>query len=227
VTLIGVGGGLALLAPEVAVAALPLLAERFLSSKAAMWQMGYHYAAPLTLYAGWAAASAAPAARAWMARVVKALEPSLVAPERAATRALTLHVIVVGALVNHYGYRHPANFHVWREPYFSTPEKRAANAAAVRFVEGLGPDAKVAAQTRILPHLADRAHIWRLGEHAGADVIVLSFGESAWPHPPGYPRRLAAQLEQGGWRRAFEAGTTRVYVRAEARRPLDIDRRTP
>ena len=77
VTTFGGLGWLSLLAPQVGLAALPLFAERFLSSKATMWQMGYHYAAPLSLYAGWAAArgyqratrlAAAGLARAWAGR---------------------------------------------------------------------------------------------------------------------------------------------------------------
>ena len=48
VTLGGLGF-LPLLAPEILIPALPLIAERFLSSKATMWEMGYHYAIPLCL----------------------------------------------------------------------------------------------------------------------------------------------------------------------------------
>lgn len=211
VTLIGAGGGLALGAPSVLLAAAPLVAERFLSSKESMWQMGYHYAAPLTLYAGWAAARALPAATAWVATGLQRIEPS---GSRSAARALALYFVFVGLLVNGFGYRHPANFHVWRESYFSTADKQRDNAAAVAFVRGFGREAKVAAQNRILPHLADRPWIWRLGEHKKANLVVLSLDESAWPYSDRFPAQLAAQLDRDPeWSVAFEAGLTRVYER--------------
>lgn len=204
-------GALALLAPEVGVAALPLLAERFLSSKATMWQMGYHYAAPLTLYAGWAAALAIPRAGRLVRRLLEAVAPG---QGRAAARALAVYVLLSAATVNHWGYRHPANFHVWREPYFSTPAKRRDNARAVAFVRALGRDVSVAAQNRILPHLADRPGIWRLGEHERADVVVVSLGENAWPYADAYPGQIARRLMAASeWRLVFVEGTSLVFAR--------------
>lgn len=211
VTLAGVAG-LALAAPEVGLAALPLLAERFLSSKASMWQMGYHYAAPLTLYAGWAAAlgypRVAPLVDRWMA---------LVAPDRRrlGARAAAIAVLAAWALVAARGYRHPSNFLVWRESYFADDARRSADAAAVAFVREMGRDVKVAAQNRLLPHLADRAQIWRLGDHAHADVVVLSLGESAWPYSDAFPGQLARRFESdAGWTLVFSEGPARVFARA-------------
>lgn len=213
VTLAG-SGALAVFAPEVLLAALPLLAERFLSSKATMWQMGYHYAAPLCLYAGWAAALGIPKARAVVARGLEALSPGR---GRRASNALVAYLLIGGLLVNAFGYRHRANFHRWREDYFSRPDRRAANAAAVAHVQALGRDVSVAAQNRILPHLADRAEIWRLGDYEHAEVVVLSIGESAWPWDDGYPSRLDRQLERRPeWTRIFEEGNARVWRRTSA-----------
>src|SRR5262249_24235684 len=53
-------GWLSIFSPEILIPALPLFAERFLSSKQTMWEMGYHYGAPLTLYTAWAVALAYP-----------------------------------------------------------------------------------------------------------------------------------------------------------------------
>ena len=214
-------GWLALLAPEIGIAALPLFAERFLSSKASMWQMGYHYAAPLTLYAGWAAARAVPKAESLVAWTLGSFgghaEELVTARERANQTWLALYIIVVAIGVNSVGYHHPANFHHWRESYFSTPTKRVANTGAVEFVKKLGSDVSVAAQNHILPHLASRTKIWRLGDYTHASVVVLSIDESAWPYSPSFPRQLARRLAQSSaWREVYEAQGTKVFIRNDS-----------
>ena len=211
-TTFGGVGWLAIFAPDVAVAALPLFAERFLSSKATMWQMGYHYAAPLALYAGWAAARGVGSAR----RLTETLLVYLGGPGAAgrASLALAVYVLVAGALMNEYGYQHPANYHRWRLVYFSKPERRVTNAAAVRFVEEQGRDAKLAVQNRILPHLADRPHIYRLGQWRKADWVLLSVGENAWPWSDRYAGQVAARLNRNPeWRLVFARGGTAVFAR--------------
>lgn len=213
VTLAGTGA-LALAGLEVGVAALPLFAERFLSSKATMWEMGYHYAAPLTVYAGWAAARGLPRTERPMIRLLESLSPGR---GRHWQRMLAVYLLLAGLLVNAVGYRHPSNYLRWRESYFSTPEKRVANAAAVAFVETLPGRPPVAAQNRILPHLADRAGIWRLGDRDEADVVVVSVGESAWPYDDGLPGRLDRSLRASpDWVLGFESKGTSVFLRATA-----------
>ena len=210
VTLAGVGG-FALASPSVGLAALPLLAERFLSSKATMWQMGYHYAAPLTLYAGWAAARALPRCERAAGRALSAFAAR---PVRGAGAA-AVFLLAAGGATNQLGYRHPANLHRPDEPYFAAPAVRRAQAAGVRFVDRLGDEVAVAAQNRLLPHLAQRRRIWRLGRWDGAEVVILSLGESAWPYPASFPDRLAGILEgDPGWRLVFSDGPVRVFARA-------------
>src|SRR5262249_449276 len=70
VTLGGLGF-LGLASPEVLLAEAPLFAERFLSSKHSMWEMGYHYAAPLSFYAAWSAAIAWPKVQEVAERVLR------------------------------------------------------------------------------------------------------------------------------------------------------------
>ena len=206
-------GWLSLLAPQVGVAALPLVAERFLSSKATMWQMGYHYAAPLSLYAGWAAARGYPRAIRLIRAVLQPLGGDSVAA--GAPAFFVVYILVAAGLTNEFGYKHPANYHRWRADYFSMPDRRASNAAAVRFVLEQGRSAKLAVQNRILPHLADRRYVYRLGEWSRADWVVLSVGESAWPWGDRYPLRIARQLGRDPtWRLVFSQGGTAVFARA-------------
>ncbi len=205
-------GWLSILAPDVGIAALPLFAERFLSSKRTMWQMGYHYAAPLSLYAGWAAARGYPRARWCFERGLRAL-----GGDRLATRApvaLAVYVVVAGALINEFGYQHAANYHRWRMVYFSTPRQREHNAEAVRFLEARGRDARLAVQNRILPHLADRPYIYRLQDWRSADWVLLSVGEDAWPRGLQYPGQVARQLHQSpDWQLVFARGGTAIFAR--------------
>lgn len=212
VTLGGLGF-LGLASPELLLAEAPLFAERFLSSKHAMWEMGYHYAAPLTFYCAWAAAIAWPKVQVASEKILRTISEEL-APR--APAALTIYVLASTILINGAAYRHPANFHHWTEDYFSTPERRATNAKAIALVKEQGVEAKVAVQNRILPHLADRPFVWRLGEYAKADFALLDVSEDAWPYDGGYPRRLAQQLAKDpAWRLVFSEGDTAVFARAE------------
>ncbi len=208
---LGNSGGLALLSPQVGLAALPLFAERFLSSKATMWQMGYHYAAPLCLYAGWASVRGWAAAQRRVARGFRGFSRRLMV---SAPAVLSIYVAVCALGMNGFGYRHPSNYFRWTEGYFANAERKPAHDAAVALLQGQGRDARIAAQNRLLPHLADRPVIYRLAQWNKADWVLLSVGESAWPSPNGYPRRLARQLDRDrGWKLVFSQATTAVFVR--------------
>jgi uncharacterized membrane protein len=202
VTFLGLGG-LAFLSPEIAIAAAPLIAERFLSSKQTMWEMGYHYAAPLSFYCAWAAARSWPKARALADRVPHG------------SFALACYVFLSAGLINTFGYRHPANFHKWDEPYFSEPARRVANANAVDFIEAHAPkDAKIAVQNRVLPHLADRPNVYRLGQWEKTDWVLISIGESAWPWPDHFPKAVAGKIKaKPEWRMVFAEEGTAVFAR--------------
>ncbi len=207
-------GWLSVLSPSVGVAALPLVAERFLSSKMTMWQMGYHYAAPLCLYAGWAAARR-------LGRVERWVQERFVRSQRYASGwAVAGFLVAMGLGVTAYGTYEPSNFWVWRYPYYSSPEKRTANRAAVRLVQRRAPRGRVAAQNHILPHLAARAWIYRLADHRKADWVVLSEGENAWPYPKSYPEQLRRRLGQDPrWNEVFSESGTFVFRRLKPQSP--------
>lgn len=170
------------------VAGAPLFAERFLSSKASMWEMGYHYAAPLSVYAAWAAARAVPRAERWFSPVAV---------------SVFLALSAVGTL--QYGYKHPSNFLVWEYGYYARAgDAETQRRAIARLREVAGPEGRIAAQNRLLPHVAFRQHIWRLGEHDKADWVLLAEGRDAWPYDARYPARLRRQLLAAGtWTEAF------------------------
>jgi len=212
VTLFGTGG-LALLSPQIGLAALPLFAERLLSSKTTMWEMGYHYAAPLCLYAGWAMVRGWATAAHLLQRGLRGVHRGLMP---AATGILTLYVALSALGINGFGYRHPSNYFRWGETYFSTAPRKAAHDGAVALLQDEGRAARLAVQNRLLPHLADRPVIYRLQDWKKADWVVLSVGESAWPQPDHFPRQLARRLARDpGWKLVFSQEGTAIFVRAE------------
>lgn len=212
VTLAGFGF-LPLLAPEILIAASPLFAERFLSSKATMWEMGYHYAASLSLYAAWATALALPKLEAGL----RGLGDRLELDGRLLARVwLPAFLMAMTLLVNQAGYKHPSVYHKLGQSYFITGEKRSDYAAGVRWLKAKGRGARVAAQNRLMPHLADRLEIHPIDRWAQADFLLLALGDDAWPHDAGYPARLERQLVASGeWRVAFSQGNVRVLERSE------------
>lgn len=199
-------GWLTLAAPSVLVAGLPLLAERFLSSKSSMWHMGFHYAAPLCLYAGWGAARVIARAEGWVRRRSYEVRP---------TPAVATFVLTMAALTLGFGYRHPSNFLEWRYAYYAGAEQRAANAAATAWLRENAPRGRVAAQNRLLPHVASRRFIYRLEQWDRADWVLLSLGEDAWPYSARFVRDLARRLDRSAdWSVAFDRGGTRIYRRS-------------
>ena len=210
VTLGGVGW-LALAAPEILIAASPLIAERFLSSKTTMWEMGYHYAAPLCLYAGWAAAVGWPRVHRGLEAVLDRMGDWL--GDRAPGVA-AVYLLICLWMITGVGYRHPANFYKWNMVYFSTAERREAHDEAIDLLRGLDRGERLAAQNRLLPHLADRPVIYRLGDWAKADWVLLSVGENAWPWDDGFPKRLARILgRDAAFKLVFSKGSTAIFAR--------------
>ncbi|MEM9115885.1 MAG: DUF2079 domain-containing protein [Myxococcota bacterium] len=218
VTFAGVGW-LCFGAPSVLVAALPLLAERFLSTKTSMWKMGYHYAAPLCLYAGWGAA-----------RCLSRLEARLALPwtdrveidrQRKNRRALAIFVLLMSAGTLGWGYRHPANFLVWRYAYYAEPTQARANRAILEAFRAEAPaQARVAAQNHLLPHVADRRFVWRLGEWSKADWILLATDQDAWPQTGPWVARLDQRLRADpNWRVVAASGQTALFARQGAISP--------
>lgn len=204
-------GYLALFRPELLLAAAPLFAERFLSSKTAMWEMGYHYAAPLSFYAAWGAAVSWPKVQVAAERLLGHLSPEL---RGRSPIALSTYVLASAIMVNAAGYRHSANFHHLREDYFSTPERRAQNAKAIAIIEAKGKEAKAAVQNRMLPHLADRPYIYRLADWNKADYVLLNLAEDAWPYDGGHPKRMRDQLaKNAAWTQIFAEGDTVLFAR--------------
>jgi len=202
---------LPLASPQVLIAAAPLVVERFLSSKTTMWEMGYHYAAPLSLYAGWAVACGWPRICGFTQKNLDKLGEWFGDRASHVTAGLLLASML---LINGAGYHHPANFLRWNMSYFATGKKLDAHDAAIRFLETQGREARIAAQNRLLPHIADRPVIYRLQDWEKADWILLSVGDNAWPNPDIYPRQLVRKLGKNpAWVLVFSQNSTAIFAR--------------
>jgi hypothetical protein len=176
-----------------------------------MWEMGYHYAAPLSLYAGWAVAIGWPALASGFQRKLDGLGEWF--GDRV-THWLGLLLIFSMLLINGAGYTHPANFLRWNMRYFSAPEKQIAHKEALALLKEEPLSIRIAAQNRILPHLADRPTIYRLHDWEKTDWILLSVGENAWPQPDFYPKNLAQKLATStDWDLIFSRETTAIFAR--------------
>ena len=100
-----------------------------------------------------------------------------------------------------------------RPPYAMAPEDVRTADAAVRFI-GRNPYLAVAAQDRLLPHLAGRRTILMLDRALEAEVIALQLNGATWPDGrPSWRRRVHAIAATGAYGVAFCEGQTIVLRR--------------
>jgi uncharacterized membrane protein len=205
-TWVGVGL-LAAVKPRYLFLALPTLVERFLSSKHQMWEMGYHYAAPLTLFVAFAAADALGGT----GKLFDTLERFLGLRAR---RAWV--VVVLAVLVNGFAYRHLSNFLTWDHDYFLD---RAESAATLAMIDTLPPTASVEAMNHVLAHVADRRQARFLSSNPTADAVAFNFAQTDWLPSRGNRGRSAMRrairglLKNPDYRLAFSQRSAVLFRR--------------
>jgi uncharacterized membrane protein len=126
---------------RIAVLAIPLLAERFLSSNPIYWDTSFHYS--LTI-----APVVAMGAAAGLANVAGRLVPE--SRRALAIGAAAVVIVAANAVANHYGARTIPQLRDFDD---SPPFAAAVDGALAR----LPDDASVATQDTILPHVSARA----------------------------------------------------------------------
>jgi uncharacterized membrane protein len=186
-----------LLAPRFLIALAPVILERFWSTHANRW-WGFHYGAGAGVLATIAAIEGLARLRATGARIGR---PRLVA---GAVVTVLVSCLAMGTLAR------PGcgPLLAGRHSYTTSAEDRAD---AGEVLAQVSPEARVAAQNHLLPHLSARRFIHQivdplLPEGAGslehhvsyvtavADVVALDLAQDAWPKSPDFVRGLAREL---------------------------------
>jgi len=199
-------GFIGLADPVSIVLQLPNWAERLFSSYGTRW-WGYHYGVPAAATAlvgailGWRrlrrAGREGPRMGAYLAGC--ALLTGLVPPY--STPSLREHRV------------RRSELYLARAPYAMAPEDVRTAEAAVRFV-GRNPYLSVAAQDRLLPHLAGRRTILMLDRALEAEVIALQLNGATWPDGrPSWRRRVRSIAATGSYGVAFCEGRSVVLRR--------------
>jgi uncharacterized membrane protein len=195
-------GYIGLADPFSLVLQLPNWAERFLSTHRTRW-WGYHYGVP-------AAATAMVGLLLGWRRLKEAGRAG-----RGLPAYLLVCVLVVGALPP---YRTPggnrrSDLYLLRQPYAAAPEDVETQRHAVAFIERL-PQSKLAAQDRLLPHLAGRPEVYMLEGAQQADVVALQMNGATWPDGrPAWKRRVREIWGGGRFAVVFCEGQTVVLRR--------------
>jgi uncharacterized membrane protein len=188
---------------------LPNWVERFYSSYQTRW-WGYHYGVPAAATAlvgailGWRRLRRAGRDGAAMGGyvVLCALIIGLVPPY--STPALREHRV------------RRSELYLARPPYVMAAEDVRTADAAVRFV-GRNPYLVVAAQDRLLPHLAGRRTILMLDRAPEAEMVALQLNGATWPDGrPTWRRRVHELWATGAYGVAFCEGRSVVLRRGAA-----------
>jgi uncharacterized membrane protein len=181
---------------------IPNWAERFLSTHRTRW-WGYHYGVP-------AAAMAMVGLLLGWRRLREANRDG---------RRLPIYLLVCALLVGTLPpYRTPggnrrSDLYQLHQPYVAAPEDVATQRRAVAFIERL-PQSKLAAQDRLLPHLAGRPEVYMLERAIEADVVALQMNGATWPDGrPTWKRRIRDIWGSGRFAVVFCEGQTVVLRR--------------
>jgi hypothetical protein len=190
----------------------PNWGERFFSSYGTRW-WGYHYGVPAAATAlvgvilGWRRLRHAGREGARMGAYLAgcALVIGLVPPY--STPALREHRV------------RRSELYLAQPPYVMAPADVKTANGAVRFI-GRNPYVAVAAQDRLLPHLAGRRTILMLDRALEADVIALQLNGATWPDGrPTWRRRVHAIAATGAYGVTFCDGQTVVLGRGASSIP--------
>jgi len=205
-------GFIGLADPISLVLQMPNWGERFFSSYGTRW-WGYHYGVPAAATAlvgvvlGWRRLRRAGRESSRLGAYLAgcALVAGLVPPY--STPTLREHRV------------RRSELYLPRVPYAMAPEDVRTADTAVRFI-GRNPYLVVAAQDRLLPHLAGRRVILMLDRALEAEVIALQLNGATWPDGrPTWRRRLHAIAATGAYGVALCEGQTVVLRRGSASIP--------
>jgi uncharacterized membrane protein len=176
---------LPLLAPEVLLLGLPILAANLLSSYEAMISDTYHYTAPLVPF--FLAAAAVGLAR--MARLVNRWQRGQ------GVVLLATAMVLLGSLIYHrfHGYTPLARNLDWPQVTYHH------RLLETRFAVQIPPDAVLATTAPLFPHLDHRERILQLPRVADATWVLIDAASYAQMHPAKLRQRYEALIASQAW----------------------------
>ncbi len=173
----------AALAPRWLLALAPMVLERFWSTHQNRW-WGFYYGAGASTVA---VLGSIYGLRRLSERLGEARRPLL---------ATAIAGLLLATLLVALDVRRGASLLRWRQPYFTTSADRADAEAVLALIP---PDASVAAQNHLIPHLSARREIYELHRPVRAQYVALDVAQSAWPYDKRYVRVLGRELLAGGY----------------------------
>ncbi|MHB0877862.1 MAG: DUF2079 domain-containing protein [Anaerolineae bacterium] len=196
--------GMPLLAPEVAIIALPLIGANYVSSYDAMYGGEFHYSAPFMAIL--AAAAGLGALR--LLRFVARRRRGLVAPMLLLLAAFPVAYQVAEGFT-------PLGREFWLQRPLVTDHQRLL----ARFAAQIPAGASLATTPPLQPHFSHREHIYTFPDLAGADYVLLDVSGTTDMHPNDF-RQAYEGLLAGGYGVLDSADGYVLLRRGEANRSL-------
>lgn len=192
---------LPLLSPVVLVS-LPLLAQRFLSSRSQLWSTEYHYSAPIMVIAVFAAVDALDRIGRWRGEHAKRMTAT------ALVGAMVLNPLVDLAWK---GSNYPLLRVVWTA--WQTKPHMRDQQAAVRWIPA---NTCIEADDRIAVHLtrSNRVTLPTLSKRP-ADFVVLDMTQEHVGYPLPTPQEIERQVVAKHYEKVFTRGALTIWQRPD------------
>lgn len=174
-------GFMPLLAPEVAVIAVPLVAANVLSHYDAQFSGEFHYSAPFMSVLAVAAGVGASRLLRWASRIHRRLP--------------TVALLVLAAIP--VGYQVAEGFTPFGAEYYLHRPTSARSQSLSRFADQIPTNASLSITPALHPHFSHREHIYTFPDLAGAQYVLLDVAGTTDMAPADMRARFDALLESG------------------------------
>ena len=171
---------LPLLSPSACFLFLPLILERFLSTKEQAWGPFFHYSAVIAPLL----ASATISAIENLNKTIRQYHPQF--NHRILTTSIPLTISISSILVSLRGnYKAFPLWQLFNGNIIPTPQEKLEIQSNYAAIELIPKTASVRAQDSLLPHLSQREQIYLLTEHYNdtVDYVLINPTNSHWPIP--------------------------------------------
>ena len=199
-------GFLSLLAPEILLLSLPLLAANLLSSYAAQYSGQFHYSAPLVPYVVVAAIIGSARLWRWLASKAQTLDFKPQTPNSRSQNSkpwlLKFEVwslkLAVWILAWSVGWQ-VAHGYTPIGQEFRWPQVTEHHRLLARFTAQIPPHAPASTTPPLYPHLSHREKLYEFPHLADAEWVLLDVSTTTDMHPVELRDRVQQMLVSGEW----------------------------